>query len=657
MVGVKSFSEKNPKSQFPNEMIGNILSCYYGGRTECKIRKKPENIDLLDFLSMYPTVCTLQNLWKFVIADHIDAIDATKEVIDFVEGIGLDDIQDKSIWAKLQAIVLIEPDHDVLPLRAKYGDKFAWNIGLPYVVSTPQPVWYSLADVVASKLYTGKTPKILRAVRFVPVGTQKGLKNINIHGIQINPYKDDLFKKLIEYRQQLKDLEAKHKKEENKAESELYKRKQKVIKIIANAISYGIYVEVTTYDSTKKMPIDVFGLEKFQVRKRKLEESGFMFNPIIAVAITSAARLLLAGAELVLQRESNGKDSHAYCDTDSMIVPSKYTDALQKFFYPLNPYDVEHKEELQVFEKEKENVWFYGISAKRYCLYTIDENGNRIIDNEKTSSHGLGYLLDPFTIVFDENDDEKEKENWHLKIWKDILDLEYGDTTRDNLEDEYENKYALQKLAISKPNVSKRLAKFNESKEYHDQIKPSNFCILGFGRKTNNETGEVIKPIAPYCNPPVEAVYDYFVDYNEKNSDKKLKGKEYWRTFWQVMDKYLDHRESKFESDNRNGVGGLNRKHIEVSKIIHIGKESNNLIIDEELDEDSYQLYENPDELDAEFSKIADKVLELTPKDVKELGIIKTTLWRTKKNIESNQMDKISNKIKSILIQALRKEN
>jgi len=81
---------------------------------------------------------------------------------------------------------------------------------------------------------------------------------------------------------------------------------------------------------------------------------------------------------------------------------------------------------------------------------------------------------------FDENDDEKEKEKWHLKVWKDILDLEYGDATIDILREEYESKYALQKLAISKSNVSKRLAKFNESKEYHDQIKPSNFCILGF---------------------------------------------------------------------------------------------------------------------------------------------------------------------------------
>ncbi len=128
MMGVKSFFWKN--ADFPDEMIGNIMSCYYGGRTECKIRKKPLNVDLLDFLSMYPTVCTLQNLWQFVIADHIKSTDATQEIIDFVEGFELNQVQDKNTWGKLQAIVQIEPNNDVLPIRAQFGDKHAWNIGI-----------------------------------------------------------------------------------------------------------------------------------------------------------------------------------------------------------------------------------------------------------------------------------------------------------------------------------------------------------------------------------------------------------------------------------------------------------------------------------------------------------------------------------------------
>ena len=353
MMGVKSFFSKN--TEFPDEVIGNIMSCYYGGRTECKIRKTPLNVDLLDFLSMYPTVCTLQNLWQFVIADHIKSTDATQEIANFVDGFELDHARDKATWNKLQAIVLVEPIDDVLPIRAQFGDKHAWNIGISHIKSAPTPMWYSLADVISSKLYTGKSPKILKAIKFEPIGVQKGLKNTNIHGTTVNPHKDDLFKKLIEYRQEQKGLRDKSK-ETSRVDFDFYERKQKIIKIITNAISYGIFVEVRVYDKPNKIPIDIFGLKQFQVTKTKVEEPGVMFNPIIAVAITSAARLLLASSEAVLQRESKGRTSHAYCDTDSMMVPSEYTDALQKFFYPLNPYDVENKKDVQVFEIEKKDM-------------------------------------------------------------------------------------------------------------------------------------------------------------------------------------------------------------------------------------------------------------------------------------------------------------
>ena len=91
-----------------------------------------------------------------------------------------------------------------------------------------------------------------------------------------------------------------------------------------------------------------------------------MFNPIIAVSITSASRLLLAATEVLLSRHGV---THAYCDTDSLAISPEYTKEIQSFFADLNPYDFD----ADIFKLEKSNVWFYGISAKRYCLYTIDE--------------------------------------------------------------------------------------------------------------------------------------------------------------------------------------------------------------------------------------------------------------------------------------------
>src|SRR5438445_4878464 len=132
-MGITSFADKNPK--FSRKIIGNVMTSYFGGRTECKIRKSPTKGDVLDFLSMYPTVCTLQNLWKFVIADHIECIDATQEIINFVDSFILSDIQNKENWTKLQAIVLVEPQKDVLPIRVKYSQKHVWNIGISHVNS------------------------------------------------------------------------------------------------------------------------------------------------------------------------------------------------------------------------------------------------------------------------------------------------------------------------------------------------------------------------------------------------------------------------------------------------------------------------------------------------------------------------------------------
>ena len=46
-------------------------------------------------------------------------------------------------------------------MRAAYNGT-TWGIGVNPVTST-EPLWYSLADCVASRLLTGKVPKVLRA--------------------------------------------------------------------------------------------------------------------------------------------------------------------------------------------------------------------------------------------------------------------------------------------------------------------------------------------------------------------------------------------------------------------------------------------------------------------------------------------------------------
>lgn len=612
-MGVRSFQDKN--REFPKEVMGNIMTSYFGGRTECKIRKTPTKVDVLDFLSMYPTVCTLQNLWRFVIAGRIEYREATLEITNLIDKFTLEDVQDRENWTRLQGIVLVEPQKDIFPVRGRYGEKNVWNIGLNHVTSKT-PLWYSLADVLASKLYTGKTPIILKAFWFVPVGIQRGLKTIDIHGIKINPYKQDLFKELIEYRKRLQ--------KENDP-------REHVIKIIVNAISYGIFVEIVTLEESKKVPIDVYGLSYFKENKNKIEKFGFMFNPILAVSITSASRLLLAVTEILLTKHGT---THAYCDTDSMMVPPEHTREIQKFYKLLNPYSFD----TEIFKLEVSNVWFYGISAKRYCLYTM-ENGKMVISDDGYSSHGLGHLLDPAS-----NEDNKD---WNKDVWKDILDLHYGNVTMESLMEKYENKYALSRLVITSPRIRDRLKRFNKNKNYQNQIKPFNFSILGFSNEINEKTGELIKPLAPFVKPAKHAVHDYFVDYNDKTRHK-LRGKQYWKQFWDTFREYLVHPESKFDGD----TGVLGRKHVTVSRIVHIGKESNNLDESEVLgtSSDSYEIYEEIENLDSKFLDVVQDVMKLTPRDVKKFGISKQTLWNSKAKIRSNSLSRISKKVKIVLI-------
>ncbi len=630
-IGVLPFFEKNP--DFPFELVGKIMSGYIGGRVECKIRKTPTMVDVLDFLSMYPTVCTLQNLWQFVIAEKIIHIDATRELQDLIDNFTINDVQDKSFWIKLPCMVQIIPNEDVLPIRAQFGDKHAWNIGT-CTVSGTEPMWYPLADVLQSKIHTGKTPKIIQAIKFVPQGVQKNLKNIKIHGIEINPYKGDLFKNLIEYRQELKQKRDSFAKDT--PEYQYYDRKQQVIKIITNAISYGIFVEINTFDESKKVAIDVYGISHFKNKKTKTEKAGYMFNPIIAVAITSAARLLLSTTEALLKKHGA---THAYCDTDSMMIPPQYTKEIQEFFQPLNPYNFN----ADIFKLEYSKKWFYGISSKRYCLYDI-VNGTIVIDDEKYSAHGLGHLLDPFK----NNPDDESK--WHKEIWNDIINLHYNKITRESLVEKYSNKYALQQLGITTPSIQKRFKEYNEGKDYHSQIKPANFAILGFSNIKNPKTGELIKPFAPYQNPAKHAVYEEFVDYNDPDRHK-YQGMQHWKPLWDTIEDYMRHPESKFDGD----VGVLKRKRVRISSIVHIGKESNQLDKSEifGLDDSSYEIYYDESEINEKFNKLASTILELKPKDVREFGISKQTLWNLKKKIKLQIFFSISIKTKLILLNYL----
>lgn len=68
------------------------------------------------------------------------------------------------------------------------------------------------------------------------------------------------------------------------------------------------------------------------------------------------------------------------------------------------------------------------------------------------------------------------------------------------------------------------------------------------------------------------------------------------------------------------------------------------------MDDSSYEMYRDESKIDEKFKEIAPKILELKPKDVKEFGISKQTLWNVKRMIGTGNYDRISIKIKQCFV-------
>jgi hypothetical protein len=589
------------------------MSSYYGGRTECKIRKVPTKVTVLDFTSMYPTVIMLMGIWEYIIAESLEIKDVTEEIKEFLSNLKLSDLQNQDIWKLLNVMVKIQPDEDILPTRMDFKeDNTGLNVGINYLSSSSE-MWYSLPDVIGSYLLTGKVPKIIEAVKFIPKGIQKGLKKTKILGIDIDPEKDNVIQVLVEERQKIKGQLKKIDKKE--PEFQHSSSRAQAMKILVNALGYGIFIELNPED--KKSEIQVYGLDSFVTGENRFEEPGKYFHPLLGAMITSGARLFLTMAEARLKELGA---THAYMDTDSVFVPPERAKELSEFFQPLNPYNLD----IPLLKPEKENLWFYGISSKRYALYTYENEKIKFMEDERSYKlHGLGHLTNPFPNSI---------EDWQAEIWEDILKLHYGQVTERNIVEKYSNFYAISQLVVATSNVLNRFKKLNKGKDWKEQIKPFNFFLVAF--QAIIENGKAVKPLAPFTKDYQKIVYEPFIDYE---TGEIKEGSQYFKPLSRTILQYVDHLENKFEGD----IGVLERKHIRADGLIYIGKEANN-IDDQPLDVKKPQLF-----IDEE--KIKNIILALTPEEARKIGIesknglnyLKKKAREGKLNFNSKNMRKI----------------
>jgi len=289
----------------PHRMFAIAMESYYGGRAEVRIRREVREVVYTDFKSMYPTVNTLMGLWRFVIGNGYSWSDATYDTRAFLVGVSLWDFQSRETWRQLTTLVKVRSDSDLFPVRTKYDGKIN-TIGLNYL-SYDGGIWYTLPDVVASKLLSGKTPEILEALRFEPGEPQERLQPIDLFGdpdFRIDPEIDDAFKRFI-------DLRDKAKADGNPVE--------KAIKILANSTSYGIFIEILRDNAPKPEELTLFesnGSETV-IKTTALEEPGRFFHPLLGTLITGAARLMLALAQRAVTDEGL---EWVFCDTDSLAI-------------------------------------------------------------------------------------------------------------------------------------------------------------------------------------------------------------------------------------------------------------------------------------------------------------------------------------------------
>ena len=196
------------------------------------------------------------------------------------------------------------PDGDVLPSRGRYNPKSNdWQVGVNYLYAdandAKQALWFSLPDVAASVLLTGRIPTIIDAFRIKAKGKVDGLAKIKLRGsIEVDPSEKDFFQAVIEERRRLP-----RKTDLTKIEME---RSDKALKVLANATSYGIYAEMHRLESDKKVVVKCHGIDAkpFSCRVAHPDEPGQFCFPPLASLITGAARLMLTLLECCIKEHA-----------------------------------------------------------------------------------------------------------------------------------------------------------------------------------------------------------------------------------------------------------------------------------------------------------------------------------------------------------------
>ena len=420
----------------------------------------------------------------------------------------------------------------------------------------------------------------------------------------INSYADDLFREVILLRGK---VQSKAKKASDPFLKHQLEAKSQNLKLIANSTSYGIFAEVNVTQEDRLQDVLCFGPtgEPIKEQTKAIEKPGTYFHPLLATLITGAARLMLAMAErLVLDEDLDW----AFCDTDSIAIvkPAEMSEndfhekveRVRATLAKLDPYG-DGKDLLKLEDanfspadgKTPVKLYCYAISAKRYVLFTLDENGKPVI--RKASAHGLGHLRPPY----EEKDapahlpkpqiplSDVGVERWQHDLWMKIIDAALaGHPDQVDLSDlPNMDEPAISRYSASTPELLRRFKDFNDGKEWDEQVKPFNFFVAfqvspkarakaiadgTFGEAWLKNDGP--SPVAPFDKDVKKAANKCFDRVTGKPVPKNLLS-----TYREALCDYHLHAEAKFLNGDRFDRGRTQRQPVRATAIELIGKEAN----------------------------------------------------------------------------------
>ena len=301
------------------------------------------------------------------------------------------------------------------------------------------------------------------------------------------------------------------------------------LKVLANAGSYGLFVEVTPETTPDPNDLEVFSGEKhFKAEGSLIEKHGQWYFPPIASLITAGGRLLLAMLEKAVI-DHNG--TYLFCDTDSMCIVAtefgdpvdccvgpekshqihalsrKEVESICRQFGQINPYDPRFVRDLLKIEDvnfdskgQPRQLFGYAISAKRYALY--DHNGD-VLNIVEPKAHGLGYLYPPIN---------QTSQRARLDFCKPGIGCCEMNSGMSSTEPAWLNRPATMQIRISTPHVLKRLNKM---------LRPYNFIlcpliddVVGYPAGVDREQFTLITPFTKDRNAWMKA--DYINIYDGK---------------------------------------------------------------------------------------------------------------------------------------------